>query len=581
MSFAIGIDLGTSTSEICVYRNNEPYVIPDPHNPGKSPIVPSLVAVNPAGEICVGHAARQYVYKPGAGVREVKRKMGSGETVPMGGKDYRPEEISALILKKLKDVAEEALGAAVTDVVLSVPANFPDAARAATMAAGQMARLNVTRLINEPTAAALAFGIRNINADEQLVVFDFGGGTLDITVLEMTEGVLDVKSSFGDTQLGGKDFDEAMIQLLLQKFAAAHPRSEVSQTSLNQLKDKAEEVKIALSTQRSAMAHMANFGSLKGDPLDLDVMVTREEYERAVAPLLDRARACVRQALNAKQLKPSAIDRVLLVGGTTYVPCVRRLVAELFNKEPKADVNPDLAVATGAAIQAALAQGLLANAPAGVLTLVDVCPFGLGIPLLNAEETRMLYEPLIKPNTTIPFSVKQEYRLVRRDQTKVRIQLLQDHTGRARFPEDAVDTGIDGLISNIPPAADGLPHVLEVDFSYDLSGLARLTARIPATGQAVAIQFDKAAKRVSAADVAAGQEKVDDLWRANPQAARYEGLLAKARAALAAAGPTQARLAPAIAALEKALAGTDQAATDAAADALTDLLFDLENDVTP
>lgn len=239
--FAIGIDLGTSTSEICVYRKGESQPIPDPSS--KVPIIPSIVAINSKREPLVGENARSRVDLPGEGIREVKRKMGTGEKIVLQGNEYRPEEISALILRQLKENAQEALGATIKEVVISVPANFPDAARQATLTAGELAGLKVLRLINEPTAAALAFGINNIDLEEQLVVFDFGGGTLDITVLEMVAGVLDVKSSFGDSQLGGKDLDEKMIALILGKFQAEYPDAQISEKSRSALKSVAESAK--------------------------------------------------------------------------------------------------------------------------------------------------------------------------------------------------------------------------------------------------------------------------------------------------------------------------------------------------
>nr|WP_298905929.1 Hsp70 family protein [uncultured Nostoc sp.] len=283
--YAIGIDLGTSTSEICIYKNNEPLPIPDPVT--KIPIIPSIVAINERKKLLVGETARGTVDRPGYGVRESKRLMGTEEVFCLQEQDYRPEEIAALILRKLKENAEEALGHPIQDVVISVPANFPDAARKATFNAGEIAGLNVLRLINEPTAAALAFGIKNIDSEEQLVVFDFGGGTLDISVLEMFEGVLDVKCSFGDTHLGGKDFDEVMISLLLKKFEAQYPGVPVYNREA-ELKGQAEQAKKTLSVEQSCDVRIPYFATKDGKGIDLDVEITRTEFEKAIAPLLER-----------------------------------------------------------------------------------------------------------------------------------------------------------------------------------------------------------------------------------------------------------------------------------------------------
>ncbi|MHC5718859.1 MAG: Hsp70 family protein, partial [Nostoc sp.] len=313
---------------------------------------------------------------------------------------------------------------------------------------------------------------------EQLVVFDFGGGTLDISVLEMFEGVLEVKCSFGDPLLGGKDFYEVMISLLLKKFEAQHPGVSASEKGLQELKETAEKAKKILSVEKSCDVHIAYFG----ERIDLDVEITRTEFEKAIAPLLELARVCIREALNKKKIRPSAIDRVLLVGGTTYIPAVRNLVAEMFGKEPKLDVNPDLAVGIGACIQAALAKGLI-NDESGII-LTDVAPFGLGIDVVSiiGGQVMLTYEALIQPNTTIPYSVKKTYTLLHAEQQEVEVRLYQDKTGKAKLPIDAIDTELTGNITDIPPAPNGNPYPMEIEFSYDINGIAKVTASIPAIG---------------------------------------------------------------------------------------------------
>lgn len=577
MTLPIGIDLGTSTSEICVFRNDEPVPIADPSSLARSPIVPSLVARNKRGELLVGEEARAWVDLPGHGVREAKRKMGTSDTFRMLDQDYRPEEVAALVLLKLKSIAEEALGQAVRDVVLSVPANFPDAARQATLNAGQAAGLNVVRLINEPTAAALAFGVRNLHVEEQGVVFDFGGGTLDITVLEMMGGILDVKASFGDTMLGGKDFDEAMIRLLLSRFEAEHKNATIPEKSRAALKGVAEKAKVALSTRRSFQAHLPFFASRGGEPVDLEADVTREEFERACAPLLDRARECLMQALAAKKVRPETVGRVLLVGGTTYIPCVRRLVAEVFRREPSAEVNPDLAVCMGAAVQAALAAG--AMKPESSLILTDVCPFGLGIDVVAEVGGRemLVYEPLIRPNTTIPYSFKKTYHLLHVEQKQVNVHLFQDHKGTARLPTDATDTNIEATIKDIPPSRTGRPHELEVNFSYDINGIAQLDASLPATRQRVSLVYQPTPGRMGAEEARAVGARARAEWEKSPEAKRHGPLLARGkRLASESAGERKTSLERAVVALEAALASGNAAEADRAGDRLADLLFDME-----
>ncbi|MBR8833688.1 MAG: Hsp70 family protein [Stigonema ocellatum SAG 48.90 = DSM 106950] len=577
--FAIGIDLGTSTSEICVYRNNESFPIPDPVT--KLAIIPSIVAISRKGELLVGEDARSWVDVSGRGIREVKRKMGTGETVRLLDKEYRPEEISALILRKLKENSEEALGTTIREVVLSVPANFPDAARQATLNAGELAGLKIIRLINEPTAAALAFGIKNIDVEEQLVVFDFGGGTLDITVLEMVAGVLDVKCSFGNPQLGGKDFDDAMMALLKGKFKAENPEAKISDKAYGALKEAAEKAKKALSNVRSHDIRIPYFATKNAESVDLEVEVTRSEFEQAIAPLLDKARQCVRHALNAQKLRPSAINRVLLVGGTTYVPAVRQLVHEMFGKEGKApDVSSDLAVGVGASIQAAIVQGLI-KSDSGII-LTDVAPFGLGIEVVSevGRQYMLTYEPLIKPNTTIPYSTHKTYSLLRADQKRVEVRLYQDNTGKAKLANDAIDTGIAAEITDIPPAPDGNPYPVEVEFSYDLNGIAKLRATIPNINKSVELEYAQSAMRMDRQDIADAAFRLKELWKQNALAKEYEGLINKAERFMADIPPQErSPLSDIVMDLKKALMNDNTEEIQKTGDRLIDELFDLENNM--
>lgn len=595
---AIGIDLGTSTSEIAVYQHGQPTVLPDPVH--RSPIVPSLVSLDQRGQLKTGEDARANVDLPGRGVREVKRLMGTGETVKLGDKEYRPEEISALILEKLKQNAKVSLGQEVTEAVISVPANFPDAARQATVHAGEIAGLKVLHVINEPTAAALAFGINNIDLEAELVVFDFGGGTLDITVMEMMAGVLDVRCSFGDTQLGGKDFDDAMATLIETGFLCAHPGAAISEQQRPFLKGIAEKTKIALSSSESCDVSLPAAGVKDGEPVDLELEITRDEYESAVAPLLDRAKQCVLQAMKAGKIRPSAIDRVLLVGGTTYMPCVQRLVEELFAKEPVAGISPDLAVALGAAVVAADKMEMLD--PETGMVHTDVSAFGLGVEVVESWGDRQVlaYSPLIAPNTPIPYSVTHQYRLLDADQRAVEVRLLQDHFGCARLCQEAIFTGISGRIDDIPPALYGTPHPIEVEFSYAATGIATLRASIPGMAKSVEFSFDQNACRMSKEDVARARWNLKDLldsaeeaglldtpppkpvepaWEESPEAARYRPLISKAERLMGEMPEHKEALCAAVVAMKRELSAGDSERISEAGDALTDLLFDIEQSV--
>lgn len=519
--FAIGIDLGTSTSEICVYRKGSPEPISFGVN--NIPIMPSIVAIDPNGKILVGELARSVVDRPGWAIKEVKRKMGTGEKVVIQGKEYTPEEISANILLELKKEASIALSTTIDEVVISVPANFSNAARQATLNAADLAGLTAIT-INEPTAAALAFGIDHIDLEEQLVVFDFGGGTLDITVLEMMGGVLDVQSSFGDTQLGGKDFDEKMTTLILEKFQAKNPNVNITEKSLSKLKESAEYTKKVLSTQSSHSLIIDNFA----DQIDLEVEITQKEFEQAITPLLERAKECIRQALNAKRIKPSTIDRVLLVGGTTYIPAVRRLVAEMFGREPTTDINPDLAVGIGASIRAALAQNLI-SVETGII-LTDVAPKGLGIEVISeiGGQRMLTYDSLILPNTKIPYSVKKTYSLVSTDQTEVEIKLYADSKGNARFPSEAEDTGKIWRIKDIATSSNGIPYPVEVEFSYDMNGIIQLKASIPELGISAEMTDEKSDRYMDDGEVEKARKRLEEMWRQNVKSQGCASIIDKA-----------------------------------------------------
>jgi molecular chaperone DnaK len=571
-------------------------VLPD--SVTKSPIIPSLVALDKRGRLQVGEDARPYVDLPGQGVREVKRLMGSGETVVLGDKEYRPEDISAIVLTKLMGIVESSLGREVRELVLSVPANFPDAARQATLNAGEIAGLHILKVINEPTAAAIAYGVKNIDLEAQLIVFDFGGGTLDITVMEMMEGVLDVRCSFGDPHLGGKDFDEVMISLIEHKFQEQHPGVSMSQMQRAGLKEIAEKTKIGLTASDVRDVFLSGAGTKDGLPVNLEIEVTRGEFETATAPLLERARHCLKQALKAGRIRPSSIDKVLLVGGTTYMPCIRNLVSEILGKEPVGGISPDLAVALGAATVAADALGIL-DADSGVV-YTDVSAYGLGIEVLEDWSGRpvLVYDPLIEPNKPIPFSTSKSYSLISADQRELEIRLFQDHYGTARLCQEAIFTGLSGHIADIPPALYGQPHPVEVEFSYGSDGLVKVRASIPGMAKSVEITYDHNAARMSTEaleqsrynlqdlmggvfpvlGVPTGTEEIDDIkWREHPEARRCEPLIAKAERVMVESPEHRDSLKKGVVALKQSLTDGNTESINAATDGLTDILFDIDS----
>lgn len=575
---AVGIDLGTSTSVISALVDGKPKPIADPAS--KSPIVPSVVAKNRKGELLVGHEALNWVDRPGLGVREVKREMGEATPIRIGDDAFRPEEISAMILRELKRNAEAVLASPVSQVVITVPANFADAARKATVAAADIAGLQVIRLINEPTAAALAYGIDRLEADELLLVYDFGGGTLDVTILEMVEGVIDVRVSDGERYLGGKDLDDALTNLVVSKWQRAHPASgELTESDKLRLKPRIEQAKKDLSSVESTEVFEPNFMVVRGEPLDLEVEVTRAEFEAAIQPLLDRSDLCVRRALEAAGVSTADISRAILVGGSTYVPAVRRRLEELLGRSVSGGgVDPDLAVSQGAAIMAGIIQGEIDESKS--VAISDVSRFGLGISVLKhvGNQWMIVYEPLINPNQKIPYSVKREYSLIHPDQREVEIIMYQDKTGKAQLPEEAEPTGIQAAITDIPPALYGSPHPLEVTFSYNVDQTIELRAEIPGIGKRCEIRYDLSAGRMSEEERRTARERLDEIFDRSPLYAAYAATIQRAEAALARTLGSELgdELREVLTKLKVAVQQDDADACQEAEEELLDLLFRIE-----
>lgn len=574
--FAVGIDLGTSTSEICVFRHGRPEPVPVASS--KSVVLPSLVALNSRDELLVGEEARGAVDVPGRGVRESKRLMGRDVEIPLGSRRHRPPEIAAIILRALKESAEVYLNQPVREAVVSVPANFDDVAKRATFDAARIAGLEVQLLVAEPTAAALAYGLTRLDADEQLLVFDFGGGTLDISILEMMSGVIEVRSSHGDVALGGKDFDDVMISLLKQRVIQSVPQVRLSANLDRDLKDRAERAKVDLSSRTTTEVQLRNVGATATQQIDLDVVVSRDDYDRHCSELLSRTRACLRTALGAKGVRPSSVQKILLVGGTSYIPAVRNIIEETFGKQGSADVPADLAVAMGASIRAAQVSGLLDGATGPVIT--DVAPKGVGIAVVEVVGDRrmLVYEPLIRPNTTIPFRTRKTYRLMSSEQDAVNVCVYQDSTGRARYPEDAVLMK-EAVITDVPCASDGTPHAIEVLFQYDLNGLIRVEGTIPATGQTVVIEEKANAAVLSPEGRAAAEKRVSELWQSRPEAREFRAVIEKAERMLGElSGTSREAISQAVGELKAAIESGDAGATRRLGNRLVDLLYDCERE---
>jgi len=497
MSKVIGIDLGTTFSAVAVMEGNAPKIL---ENAEGARTTPSIVATSKTGERLVGLLARrQAVTNPKNTIFQIKRFMGhlyddagvqkdkasvsfdvlkatnGGVEVAMGGKNYRPEEVSAMILQKLKNDAEARLGEKITDAVITVPAYFNDSQRQATKDAGQIAGLNVLRIINEPTAAALAYGL-NKNKNEKIAVFDFGGGTFDISILEVGDSVVEVKSTDGDSHLGGRDIDKRIVDWLAEQFQKENGIDvRKDPLALQRIDEAAEKAKIELSTAMETEVNIPFITSGADGPKHLLIKFTRANLENLVKDLIDRSIEITKRAMAASPFKIGELNEIIMVGGQTRMPAIAKAVKELFGKEPNLSVNPDEVVALGAAVQGGILRGDVKD-----VLLLDVIPLSLGIETMGGVATH-----LIEKNTTIPTSRSQVFSTAADNQTSVEIHIVQ---GERSMASDNKSLG-KFILDGIPPAPRGMPQV-EVGFDVDANGILNVKAKDKTTGKEQSIRIE-------------------------------------------------------------------------------------------
>ena len=497
----IGIDLGTTNSEVAIYEDGQPALI----QYNNRVIVPSYVAMDQERKLLVGEAARnQYPVYPERTIKSIKRLMGSGEKVLMAGQEYAPQEISAIILKSLKQNAEQYLGEAVTRAVITVPAYFSEIQRLATKEAGEIAGFTDIKMINEPTAAALAYEGKH-DEGKTIMVYDLGGGTFDVSVVRMEDGVIEVIASHGNNHLGGDDFDQLIGEHVYEKLREEHGDFDLSPEEAARITRAAEHVKLELSDNPFAEIREEYLFEKSGVPVHLHLEISRTSYEEMIRPLIDETLRAIHIALKSANLTASDIEEILLVGGSTRTPLVQQYIEEEFSVQPRSEVNPDLCVVSGAAIQAGMLGGEDVSA-----VLVDITPYTFGTSTLHMNEQMMSYQeiyvPLIRKNSPVPVRKSDVFYTLRDNQESVRINVFQ---GEESVPGDNIKIG-EFLISGLSRVPQGSEIV--TSFELDTNGILQVTATEKCTGNSKQISIDNATGRFDKEDMDRAKGKLVQLF---------------------------------------------------------------------
>ncbi|MCJ7622701.1 MAG: Hsp70 family protein [Anaerolineaceae bacterium] len=571
MSTIIGIDLGTTNSGVSVVQNGLPIMIPN----GNERIIPSVVSCSPDNKWLVGTPARnQYILDPENTVRSIKRKMGSDSNLTLAGKKYSPQEISAFILRELKRIAEQNLGHEISEAVITVPAYFSDAARQATRDAGRIAGFNVRRIINEPTAAALAYGL-NQAEDQTVLVYDLGGGTFDVSLVELMSGIVEVCASHGNTQLGGDDFDQLLAEKLASWFEETHDVNvRNDRRAWARLLRAAEIAKIQLSSHPYAWVKEEYLTEKRGVPLHLEYEVSRKDFNTMIQPLLQKTLESIDQVILDSGVPADEINQVFMVGGSSYIPAVWELVADQLDKEPHMSVNPEEVVALGAGVQAAIIAGDPIDA-----ILVDVTPYSLGISVVEMFLDQLIddrFRILIRRNTTIPTTKEEEFYTIYPGQKTIRIKVYQ---GESPVASDNLLLG-EFVISDLEPETPGDAAEITVQFDFDVNGILKVTAQARKTGKQENLTVEASRTRLSEKEIlAARQWTAEELTPSADPSPEMKALINRAHKLLEGQSllpDDRQELEALMAEIEASSSPKDNKDLDARMQTLLDLLFDIE-----